>query len=108
MSDSIKREARQRTLVSRALEDYRSGACTLRRLCEGLQALTLELRLVPQEWLVDFQAEANALEVLYAVALDRDVLDDLPADYRTDIDETLAHIEALMAQLPALPDYKGA
>ncbi|MEV7365433.1 hypothetical protein [Streptomyces sp. NPDC091299] len=64
--------------------------------------LELELRLVPQDWLADFQAEANGLEVLYAVALDRGVADDLTADYRADADETVRRLEALLEQLPPL------
>jgi hypothetical protein len=67
-----------------------------------LQALGLELRLVPQEWLADFQAEVNELEVLYAVALDRGGAEDLPANYRADADETVRRLEALLEQLPPL------
>ncbi|MFD5888714.1 hypothetical protein ACFWHQ_22370 [Streptomyces sp. NPDC060334] len=104
MNEATGREARQRELIEQALAAYGRGASTLRGLVEDLQALALELRMVPQEWLAGFQAEVNELEVLYAVALDRGVLDALPADYRADADETVHRLEVLLQTLPPPAD----
>ncbi|MFJ6121558.1 hypothetical protein [Streptomyces sp. NPDC092129] len=102
MSEAAKRERRQRALVAQTLAAYQCGASTLERLSQALQVLTLELRLFPKDWLADFQAEVNGLEVLYAVALDRGVAEDLPTGYQAEADETVRRLEALLEQLPPL------
>ncbi len=100
----VEREARQRALIAAALAAYRRGASTLALLRQELAALALELELAPRDWLIDFQTEVNELEVLHAVAVDRRVVHDLPAEYRADADETVTRLESLLDRLPALPD----
>jgi hypothetical protein len=100
MSEAEEREVRQ--LIAQTLSAYRSRASTTGQFVQNLQALVMELRLAPSGWLTDFQAEVNSPEVLYAVALDRGVADDLPADYRADADETVDRLEALLTRLPPL------
>ncbi|MFE4874074.1 hypothetical protein [Streptomyces sp. NPDC056682] len=105
MSEDMQREARQRALIAQALGEYRRGASALGGLSQDLQVLVLELQLAPKEWLAAFQAEVNELEVLYAIALDRGITEDLPADYRADADATVRNLEALLEQLaPPAPD----
>lgn len=102
MSNTTERELRQRQLVAETLSAYRLGKQALGRTVQDLQALACELRLVSPEWLADFQAEINGLEVLYAVALDRGVAPNLPTDYKAEADETMTKLGALLEQLPPL------
>ncbi|MBT1189520.1 hypothetical protein HET69_37440 [Streptomyces sp. CJ_13] len=108
MNEATERGARQRELIEEALAAYGRGSSTLEGLIQDLQALALELWMVPQEWLAGFQAEVNELEVLYAVALDRGVADALPADYRVDADEAVNRLEFLLQTLPPPADDAGA
>lgn len=59
--------------------------------------------MAPTDWLTAFQTEVNELEVLYAIALDQGVADDLPEDYRSNAEATERNLQALLEQLPALP-----
>ncbi|MFF1410973.1 hypothetical protein ACFVX6_14475 [Streptomyces sp. NPDC058289] len=107
MSEATERETRQRQLIEQALATHGRGASTLEDLIRDLQALSVELWMVPQEWLGSFQAEVNELEVLYAIALDRGVADDLPEDYRADADEAVRRLTSLLQSLPPLADDDG-
>jgi hypothetical protein len=98
-SEDWAREGRQLTLVSEALRQYQGGVSTLRRLAENLYALAQEIRLAPDEWVEDLQAEANSLEALYAVALDRSFADDLPDRYLHDVDVAVRRVETILVHL---------
>lgn len=93
------REARQLALVSDTLRQYREGRSSLRRLAEDLYALALEIRLAPGEWVEDLEAEANGLESLYAVALDRGLADDLPEKWRRDVNAAVGRVETMLVIL---------
>jgi len=93
------REGRQLALISEALRQYRGGRSTLRRLAEELYALAQEIRLAPDEWVEDLEAEANGLESLYAVALDRGFVDDLPDSRRHDVDAAVGRVETMLISL---------
>jgi hypothetical protein len=98
-SENWAREARQLTFISYALQQYREGRSDLRRLAEDLYALAQEIRLAPDEWVSDLQAEENSLEVLYAVALDSGFADDLPDRYLRDMDEAVERVEMMLRNL---------
>lgn len=102
MSEATERELRQRQLIAETLAAYRRGERAMEQSIQDLQVLAMELRLVSPEWLADFRAEVNGLEVLYAIALDRGVAHDLPADYKAEADETVNKLGALLEQLPPL------
>lgn len=93
------REARQLALVSDALRQYRGGRSSLRWLAEELYALAQGIRLAPDEWVEDLEAEANGLESLYAVALDRGFVDDLPDWRRHDVDAAVGRVETMLISL---------
>jgi hypothetical protein len=104
VSEAAEREERQLALIAEGLEGYRRGAMSLRALCRHLEALLPELRLVPPEWVDEVKAEVNGLDVLYAVAVDQGVADDLPDDYRAEVSETIRRLEGMLKRLPPLDD----
>ena len=99
MNEEWQREARQRRLIDGALSGYRAGKTGLQRLISDLEALTLELVLVSNEWRDQFQALVNDLEATYSVALYRGVVGSLPPDFQADVDDTVEHLIVMMEAL---------
>jgi hypothetical protein len=100
VSEDRGREGRQRELVLAAIERYRAGRSSLRRVAEDLQALAPEFPAMPAAWQEELQSEVNNLDVTFAVAIDRDVADALPEESVTEVAQTLDRIERLMVRLP--------
>jgi hypothetical protein len=107
MNSEWVRELRQRNLVRTVLDEYQAHELPLRRLVQDLQALSCEMTLAPAQWRELFQAEVNGLEVLYAIAIDREVLDDLPEDFRANVEAGVKNIGELMESLENLPIERG-
>jgi len=105
MSDEDwEREKRQRALIASVLDQYREGKSSLRRLAEDLYMLAQEIRLASDEWVDELQAEANSLEVMYAIALDRGFADNLPDRYLRDVDEAVERVANMLAELNDSPN----
>lgn len=99
MDEDLAREGRQRALLQRALDQYREGRLTLRVLAESLYALAEEINSASEDWIEELQAEANGLEAIYAIALDRGIAENLPEGSRRDVDEAIDRIETMLADL---------
>ena len=104
MEEYWEREMRQRALVTYVLDDYRTGRSGLRRLAEDLYSLSQQFRIAPEAWTSELQAEANGLESLYAIALDRGIAHDLPEEYLRHADEAVTRVQAMLLQLDPPPD----
>lgn len=95
MIEEMPRELRLRELARRVIADYRAGVVTLRRLVNDLDSIWTNLE--PSNWKEEFRGHWWTLEQVYSVALDRNQLNELPADAIEDIEEALNNLDALLA-----------
>lgn len=100
--DEMTPEQRLHLLAATSLTGYRSGAVSLRRLVDDLDAVWN--RLLSTRWSEEFRGHWWTLEQIYAVALDRGELEALPADAKADIEEAVGGLERLLDAWPESPD----
>lgn len=95
-SATTQRELRQYELMLDRLEAFTRGAISLRTLIEDLRSLVEALELPSQAWKEDFASEWWNLEQVYAVAIDRNELDHLPAESKKLIDRAVASMRGMV------------
>ena len=78
-----------------ALDDFRAGSTSLRDLITRLEDVWDSLP--ESDWKIEFRGYWWTLEQVYAVAIDRQELDALPADAVVDVEEAVSGLEALVA-----------
>jgi len=92
--DEMTPDQRLHLLASTSLTGYRSGAVSLRRLIDDLDAVWN--RLISTQWSEEFRGHWWTLEQAYAVALDRGEIEALPADVKADIEGAVGELERLL------------
>ncbi|GAA4893874.1 hypothetical protein LX16_1761 [Stackebrandtia albiflava] len=78
-----------------SIQKYRAGKITLRSLVNDLSSIFLELEELPYG--EELRSQWWELEQIYAVALDRGYLHELPRQDELDIQETLDVLERLLS-----------
>ena len=94
MSDEMTPELRLHDLAQRVIVDFRTSRISLKRLVDDLD--TIWSNLDASSWRDEFRGHWWTLEQVYAVALDRRELDNLPSDAIDDIEEALRGLEGLL------------
>ena len=96
VDEASAREQRQFLLMLERLRGFRGRSVPLPRLIADLEGLLLALEITPEKWREAFNEQWIALEVPYAVALDR--LDPLPTLDDVDIADAIDALEALVVE----------
>jgi hypothetical protein len=91
-------DLRQYELMRQRLEAFEKGAIGLRKLIEDLRSLLEALERPSPNWKEDFRSDWWTLEQVYAVAIDRDQLDPLPAESRALVAEAIRSLKTLVSK----------
>jgi hypothetical protein len=86
----------QYELMLDRLEAFRRGAISLRKLVEDLRSLVEALELSSPAWKEEFVGEWWTLEQVYAVAIDRNELDDLPTESEQLVETAVASLREMV------------
>lgn len=95
-SATTQRDLRQYEFMLDRLEAFTRSAISLRKLIEDLRSLVEALELPSPAWKEDFVSEWWTLEQVYAVAIDRNELDHLPAESKELIDRAVASLRGMV------------
>ncbi len=95
MGDEMTPELRRHDLARRVIADYRTSKISLKRLIDDLDTIWSDLE--ASGWRDEFRGHWWTLEQVYAVALDREELNQLPRDAVGDIEEALRGLEGLLS-----------
>ena len=99
--EAIERERRQLRLMLDRLHRFRSGELSIGPVINDLEALLNELQLANEAWRQEFTDAWSALEIPYAVALDR--LEPIPTIADATVAEGVDQMDNLArSQLEAL------
>jgi hypothetical protein len=102
--ESIERERRQLRLMLDRLDRFRSGELSIGPVIKDLKALLNELQLANEDWRQEFIDAWSALEIPYAVAVDR--LEPIPTIADATVAEGVDQMDNLArGQLEALSTY---
>lgn len=93
-SEVTERELRQLTLMLDRLNRFRSGGLALGPVVNDLEALLYELVLAEEGWRDRFVEAWSALEIAYAVALDR--LQEIPTIRDPDVADAVTELDDLV------------
>ena len=94
----IEYDRRQYDLMLDRLRAFTRGAVSLRKLIEDLRSLAEALEDPPLGWKEDFLSDWWTLEQVYAVAVDRDELDNLSAESQVLIDGAVAALKRVVVE----------
>jgi len=100
------RDLRQVALMEDRVAGFRAGGVALARLVNDLDSLWNELE-TTAAWVDDLRSHWWTLEQVYAVAIDRDELDALPAEMQQLVDEAVAAIALLLGKVERDADGDG-
>lgn len=98
------RDRRQLALMADRLAGFRVGEVSLRHLIEDLNSIWSELE-ISGDWPDRFRSHWWTLEQVYAVAVDRDQVDQLPADLHVLVGEA---VDAMSFLLDEFETAEGA
>lgn len=91
-------DRRQYELMLDRLNAFTRGAISLRKLIEDLRSLAEALEHPPPTWKEKFLGDWWTLEQVYAVAVDRDELDDLPPESQDLVDGAVAALKHIVVE----------
>lgn len=97
VSEVVERELRQLTLMLDRLNCFRAGDLALGPIVNDLEALLNELGLAEDDWREQFVEAWSALEIAYAVALDR--LQEIPTIRDPDVADGVKELDGLVRDL---------